>query len=39
MIDLDLFHDLEDSIARSAEADAAALGGAGYDLSWLLRTP
>ena len=37
--DLDLFHDLEDSVARSAEADAATLRAAGYELSWLLRTP
>ena len=37
--DLDPFHDLEDSVARSAEADAATLGAAGYELSWLLRTP
>ena len=37
--DLDLFHDLEDSIARSAEADAATLEAAGWDFSWLLRTP
>ena len=37
--DLDLFHDLEDSVARSADADAATLRAAGYDLSWLLRTP
>ena len=37
--DLDLFHDLEDSIARSAETDAETLGTAGYELSWLLRTP
>ena len=37
--DLDLFHDLEESVARSAEADAAALGTAGHELSWLLRTP
>ena len=37
--DVDLFHDLEDSVARSAEADAATLRAAGYDLSWLLRTP
>ena len=37
--DLDLFHDLEDSIARSAETDAETLGAAGYELSWLLRTP
>jgi hypothetical protein len=37
--DLDLFHDLEDSVAQSAERDAATLGAAGYELSWLLRTP
>ena len=37
--DLDLFHDLEESIAQSAEADAATLGAAGWDFSWLLRTP
>ena len=37
--DLDLFHDLEDSVARSAETDAATLATAGYELSWLLRTP
>ena len=37
--DLDLFHDLEDSVAGSADADAATLRAAGYDLAWLLRTP
>ena len=37
--DLDLFHDLEDSVAQSAEADAATLRAAGYEISWLLRTP
>ena len=37
--DLDLFHDLEDSVAQSAETDAATLRAAGYELSWLLRTP
>ena len=37
--DLDLFHDLEDSVAESAEADAAVLRAAGWDFSWLLRTP
>ena len=37
--DLGLFHDLEDSVARSAEADAATLRAAGYEISWLLRTP
>ena len=37
--DLDLFHDLEDSVARSAEADAATMQAAGCELAWLLRTP
>lgn len=37
--DLDLFHDLEDSVARSAETDAATLRDAGCEFSWLLRTP
>ena len=37
--DLDLFHDLEDSVARCAETDAATLRAAGCELSWLLRTP
>ena len=37
--DLDLFHDLEDSVAQSAETDAATLRGAGYEVAWLLRTP
>ena len=37
--DIDLFHDLEDSVAQSAETDAATLRAAGYELSWLLRTP
>ena len=37
--DLDFFHDVEGSVAQSAEQDAATLHGAGYDLTWLLRTP
>ena len=37
--DLDPFHDLEDSIAQSAAADAATLRDAGYNFSWLLRAP
>jgi hypothetical protein len=36
--DLDFFHDVADSIAQSAEQDAAALSQAGYEVSWLLRT-
>ena len=38
-LDLDFFHELEDSIAVAGEADAKALTEAGYDLQWLLRTP
>lgn len=36
--DVDLFHDLEESVALCAEADAATLCDAGYELRWLLRT-
>jgi hypothetical protein len=37
--DLDFFHDIEDSVAQSAEQDATTLIEAGYDFAWLLRTP
>lgn len=37
--DLDFFHDLAESVANSAEQDAATLKAAGYTLDWLLRTP
>jgi hypothetical protein len=37
--DLGLFHDIADSIAQSAERDAESLSKAGYEVSWLLRTP
>ena len=37
--DLDLFHDLADSVALCAETDAATLRDAGFDITWLLRTP
>lgn len=37
--DIDVFHDLEASVAQCAEADAAVLLGSGYAFSWLLRTP
>jgi len=37
--DIDLFHDVADSVARSAELDAATLRGAGYVVQWLLQTP
>ena len=35
--DLDLFHDLEESVALCAETDAVTLRDAGYDFSWVLR--
>lgn len=38
-LDLDVFHDVEESVAQSADVDAATLVAAGYELSWLLRTP
>lgn len=37
--DLDFFHDVEDSVALSAEADAKTLREFGYTCSWTLRTP
>lgn len=37
--DLDFFHDIADSIAQCAEQDATTLLQAGYEVSWLLRTP
>lgn len=37
--DLDLFHDVAESVAHSAETDAETLRSAGYAFSWLLRTP
>lgn len=37
--DLDFFHDIESSIAQSAETDAATLLSAGYGFVWVLRTP
>ncbi len=36
--DLDFFHDVADSVAHSAEQDAATLRAAGYKLEWHLRT-
>ena len=38
-LDLDYFHDLADSVATSAEADALTLQAAGHAVSWLLRAP
>ena len=37
--DLDLFHDLEDSVAQSAETDAATLRAAGCEVSCLWQGP
>ena len=38
-LDLDYFHDLADSVATSAETDAATLHAAGHTVTWLLRAP
>lgn len=38
-LDLDLFHDPEESVATSAAADVTTLRSAGHEVSWLLRTP
>jgi len=37
--DLDFFHDVGDSVVRSAEKDAEVLAAAGCEMDWLLRTP
>lgn len=37
--DLGFFHDVADSVARCAEADAATLLAARLEFAWLLRTP
>ena len=37
--DLDIFHDVETSVATSANADAETLLQAGYELKWLLQQP
>lgn len=37
--DLDMFHDVEDSVVRSAEFDVAVLGANGFAIEWLLRQP
>jgi hypothetical protein len=37
--DLDFFHDVAESVATSAEADAATLRSAEYEVEWTLRTP
>jgi hypothetical protein len=37
--DIDIFHDAEDRVAHTAEADAAALADAGFSIEWVRRTP
>ncbi len=37
--DLDMFHDVEDSVARSAAFDVAVLDANGFALEWTLRQP
>jgi len=37
--DVDIFHDVEESIVVNAEADAALLRQSGYQVAWLLRQP
>lgn len=37
--DVDIFHDVEESVVVNAEADAALLQQSGYRITWLLRQP
>ena len=37
--DVDVFHDVADSVAVCAEVDADTLQSVGYELTWILRTP
>ncbi|MCY3789535.1 MAG: hypothetical protein OXH63_12190 [Gemmatimonadetes bacterium] len=37
--DLDMFHDVEDCVARSAEFDVAVLDANGFAIEWILRQP
>lgn len=37
--DLDIFHDVAESVAKSAEADKAVLDHEGYRLDWILQQP
>jgi Nucleotidyl transferase AbiEii toxin, Type IV TA system len=37
--DMDIFHDAMEGVIVAAEADAAALMAAGYEVSWQLRSP
>jgi hypothetical protein len=37
--DMDIFHDVEESVATNAGADAALLRQSGYQVEWLLQQP
>jgi len=37
--DLDIFHDVETSVATSAEVDTVSMREAGYEVQWLLQQP
>jgi hypothetical protein len=37
--DIDIFHDLEDRVAITAEQDAATMKAAGFAIEWVRRTP
>jgi hypothetical protein len=37
--DMDIFHDVEESVGSNAEADAELLRQSGYQVEWLLRQP
>jgi hypothetical protein len=37
--DLDLFHDVAESVASSAEADAAVLTARGFTVTWVIQQP
>ena len=37
--DIDIFHDREEGVANSADADAAVLTGHGYEVEWVRRQP
>ena len=37
--DIDIFHDREEAVARSADADAAVLSAYGFSIRWIRREP
>jgi hypothetical protein len=37
--DIDIFHDLEEAVARAADSDAAVLSANGYQIQWVRREP